>query len=531
MSEQEIIVSNPNRALAFTRRDVVAIGFRHKRALLLSFFGVLLGVGLSMVFLPPQYRGETKVLITRERVDPVITAEQNVPIIFSEKVTDEDLNSEVELIRSDDVLRQVVAACGLDEHKSLLERLGFKLSPEKKRAKAVQQLQADLHVDPIKDTHLISITYSSRVPKLAERVLSTLNKFYVEKHLQVHRPTGRYAFFNEEVQRYEKQLVVAEAEMKQFTNENGGVAPLVARDLTLQKLTEFNGTLQTTRTAIAETKNRIDALKTQAGSTPSRLTTQVRKTDDAQVLQQLQGTLLTLELKRTELLTKYQPTYPLVQEVDKELADTRAALAKEESKPLSDVTTDQNPTYSWIDSELAKARAELSGYEARLKATQAVVNVLAASARRLDQQHIRYEDLARAQKVDEDNYLLYLKKREEARIADALDQTRILNVAIAQAPSVPVLPVRPPSVYGLLGVLLATVFSVGTVVMLDYMDQSFRTPLEVLTTLEIPVLASLPYAHAKALTNGNNGNGHVLWSSDDNGRRVNGNDTSVGKGV
>ena len=55
-------------------------------------------------------------------------------------------------------------------------------------------------------------------------------------------------------------------------------------------------------------------------STPTRLTTQVKKGDNAQVLQNLKSTLLTLEMKRTELLTKYQPTYPLVVEIDKQIA-------------------------------------------------------------------------------------------------------------------------------------------------------------------------------------------------------------------
>src|SRR5208282_4397149 len=96
------------------------------------------------------------------------------------------------------------------------------------------------------------------------------------------------------------------------------------------------------------TEKKIDALEKQSGTTPQRLTTTSRTSDDAQVLQQLKSTLMNLEIKRTELLTKYQPTYPLVQEVDKELTETRASIANEEAKPLRDETTDRNPTYAWI---------------------------------------------------------------------------------------------------------------------------------------------------------------------------------------
>jgi uncharacterized protein involved in exopolysaccharide biosynthesis len=447
---------------------------------------------------------ETKLLIKRERADAVVTPGQAVPVMFRDTVTEEELNSEVELIHSDDVLRKVVVACGLDQKKSFLNLASLRDSPEARIAKAVRKLKAELQVEPIKKTNVIQLSYSDKDPQLAAKLLRTVDQVYIQKHVAVERPTGQYEFFQQETEEYKKTLESAEDQLKQFSAKRGGVAPALMRDLTLQKLNEFKATLESTRSLILETDKRIQALEKQAGTTPTRMTTQLRNLDDAQVLQTLKSTLITLELKRTELLTKYQPTYPLVKEVDKELADTRAALAKEESKPLHEETTDQNPTYAWINSELAKAKADLSSLQARATATQAIVNLYAANARELDKDSILQQDLVRTQKASEDNYLLYLKKREESRIADALDQTRILNVAVAQEPVVPTLPNQSPWIFGLLGCLMAGVISVGLVFTLDHMDQSFRTPSEVLTELQIPVLAAVPHQQ-----NGNHGvNGH-----------------------
>ena len=50
----------------------------------------------------------------------------------------------------------------------------------------------------------------------------------------------------------------------------------------------------------------------------------VRNSDNPQLLEQLKSTLLNLELKRTDLLTKYEPTYRLVQEVDQQIADAKS---------------------------------------------------------------------------------------------------------------------------------------------------------------------------------------------------------------
>ena len=58
----------------------------------------------------------------------------------------------------------------------------------------------------------------------------------------------------------------------------------------------------------------------------------------------------------------------------------------------------------------------------------------------LDQRALKQADLLRDTKANEDNYLLYLSKREQERASDALDQKRIANVAIAVPPVIPALP-------------------------------------------------------------------------------------------
>jgi len=84
------------------------------------------------------------------------------------------------------------------------------------------------------------------------------------------------------------------------------------------------------------------------------------------------------------------------------------------------------------------------------------------------------------------------------------------------------LPTRSPWLFALVACLLAAAVSVGVVFAIDYTDQSFRTPSEVLSELRIPVLAAVPM-HQTAIAaayqvsgNGNgNGNGMGSGSADD----------------
>jgi uncharacterized protein involved in exopolysaccharide biosynthesis len=510
-----------HRAYSFTARDVAAIGFRHKRVLVLCFVGVVLGVGLSTLVLPSKYRAETKLLVKRERVDPMITPDKNAPVTFHDTVSEEEINSEVELITSQDVLQKVVTECGLDKKKAISVILHPRQTQQNRTDKAVNDLRSDLQLEVLKKTNVISIAYESHDPKLAQKVLATLNDTYLQKHLEIHHPSGQFQFFDEQAQKYKQDMMSTEAQLKQFADQQGGVAPTTLRDMTLQKLADFNGQLQTTRASIHETETRIADLEKQSQSTPARLTTQMKKGDNAQVLENLKSTLVTLELKRTELLTKYQPTYPLVQEVDKQINDTRSSLAKEESSPVKEEVTDQNPTYAWVNEELAKAKADLAGLQARESALTSILATYNDQTRRLEQQGIQQNDLLRTAKSDEANYLLYTQKKEEARIEDELDRTRLLNVSVVETPAVPSLPTRSPFIFGLVAVLLASAVSIGVVFAIDYADQSFRTPSEVLHELRIPVLAAVPTHYSLIEAGRTNGNGH---------KNGNGNGSSNGNG-
>jgi uncharacterized protein involved in exopolysaccharide biosynthesis len=507
MTSNDLDRANGQANFSFSLRDVLTIVFRHKRVVVLSFLGILTGAVLAALFHAPEYRASTKFLIERERLDPVISPGQSTPSETRSEVTEEELNSEVELIKSADVLRQVVVSCGLQKGKSFLTSVFGGGDESTRIAKAVKGLQGDLKIEVVRKSNIISVSYAADDPQLAARVLGVLGDAYLKKNVAVHRPPGQFEFFDQETEEYKKNLADAETKLKTFSSEDGGVAPQMARDITLQKLSEFRASLQQTRAEIASTEERIRALEKQAGTTPQRLTTLASQTDDAQVLQGLKNTLMTLEMKRTELLTKYQPTYALVQEVDKEIADARASIVTEESRPIRQETTDRNPTYSWINEELAKAKADYSGLQARAAATQAIVANYEKKAEELDQKGIVQQDLLRTMKTDEENYLMYQRKREEARMTNALDQTRILNVAIAEQPVPPMLPSNSPWTALTVGGLLAVMVSLGTAFTLDYMDTSFRTPAEVLTELDVPVLGSISLKPSGS-DGGWNGNGN-----------------------
>src|SRR4029077_18884807 len=81
---------------------------------------------------------------------------------------------------------------------------------------------------------------------------------------------------------------------------------------------------------------------------------------------------------------------------------------------------------------------------------------------------------------------------DEARISDTLDRRRIINVAVAEAATVPAFPSNHRTMTLLVGVLLAAALSFGMAWISEFLDPTFRTPDEVRAFLNVAVLAALP---------------------------------------
>lgn len=480
-----------------TLRDILTPIFRQRRLVVISFLGILGGTLLWTLLSPKQYQAQMKLLVKRERVDNGLAR-------ASAEVSEEEINSEVELLKSRDLLEKVVVQCGLDRHaeKSLVgplhdllrgSRANPEVSSERKTSEAARILEKRLQIAPLKKTSLIAVTYENSDPHLAAAVLETVANQYLAKHVAVYQTPGASTFFKSESERYQKQLDEAENRLTDFNDKQGIVVPELEVQIALQKMGEFYATLRSSQVAIDETEKRIKKIEDQLDTIPSRETAQVRTADNAILLQQLKGTLLNLELKRTELLENFNPEYRPVQEVEKEITQTLAAIRSAESTPIQEETIDRDPTHEWLREELAKARTDLDALHARSVATARVVQAYQEGARAIDDKGTVQQGLVREAKGAEDSYVLYRRKAEEARISDALDQQRIVNVAIAEAPTVPAAPSRPLWPWSIsLGGVLAGFLSVGLAFASDYLDPSLRTPDELQRYLDIPVIAALP---------------------------------------
>jgi uncharacterized protein involved in exopolysaccharide biosynthesis len=214
----------------------------------------------------------------------------------------------------------------------------------------------------------------------------------------------------------------------------------------------------------------------------------------------LKASLLDLQLKKIQLLTKFEPAHPLVKELEQQILQAESSISAASSTPIHDEVTDKNADFEWAKGQAQKARVDLRGLRARAKTASAQLVEYRKQARKLGRDAIDQEDLVSNEKAAQENYLLYVRKREEARMGDAFDEDGIVNVAIAQQPVVPALPVWSIASVVLIGFITACTLGTATAFTADYLDPALRTPEEVLACLELPVLACLPKRTSQRLS-------------------------------
>src|SRR5580658_2490949 len=171
-----------------TPRELGAAIYRQRWIVLVTVAIVAFAMWRSGIWVP-QYVAQMKILVLRQRVDAVISPEATSPVVWGgDQVSEEDLNSEVELLKSSDLLRKVAVMTGLD-HDPLI---GMQSNPERGIAAAAYLLETHLKIEAIRKTNMIAVQYESTNPEMASKVLNALSEAYAEKHIEVHRPSGEY---------------------------------------------------------------------------------------------------------------------------------------------------------------------------------------------------------------------------------------------------------------------------------------------------------------------------------------------------
>src|ERR1035437_9816512 len=150
---------NSKTELSPTPRELAATLFRRPRLVAASFGFVVLATMLFVVF-SARYESHFKVLLRRSSFDPIVSPQPPSAMDFTRPdITEEELNSEVELLRDQDLLKEVVKRAGLVPAGT----------PDRDRPAAIEhavrKLARRLDVEALKKSNLIQVSYKDTSPE------------------------------------------------------------------------------------------------------------------------------------------------------------------------------------------------------------------------------------------------------------------------------------------------------------------------------------------------------------------------------
>ena len=169
----------------------------------------------ASILMPRQYESEMKFLVQNARGNVVVTPQRTNPQNVVGEVTETQVNSELEILRSHDVLDPVAdpewarvpmsqrTPASIRQHEGLVAAFDKKLETEQ-----------------VRKTNVINVSYRARSPEQARNSLRQLAQLYLEQHRKMQRPTGASAFFASEAERYRKAWDDASRQLVDFQQQH-----------------------------------------------------------------------------------------------------------------------------------------------------------------------------------------------------------------------------------------------------------------------------------------------------------------------
>jgi uncharacterized protein involved in exopolysaccharide biosynthesis len=489
-------------------RDLLTIVFKRKRLIVTFFVTTVVIVTLGTFLMAPTYEASAAILVRKASAEVPLVPSESSQLIISQ-VTQEDLNSEAEILRSRAAIEDALRSIGVSESMrddgpltTARRELSILLGGRRLSylEEMVLELQKRLEVEPLRKSNVLQVSYRHSDPEWAKKVVDALTKRYIAGRSELYRSPGAVGFFDEATKAAAARLAKAEQALETWSSEAGvsvlglpgdSQALAAEKEATLRRLADFEKQLGEARVEVSQRTERVAALETELAKEPERLPSALRLNQDP-TTEELEKALVALQLKRDALIQDYLPTNRRVSDVDDQIRATKERLGAAEGRVASINKTELNAVHQELKTQLLSTEADLEGARARYASLEAQV---AAHRRRLDdlsQKGIATDALRREARAAEEAYMLYLKKHEEARISAAMDQS-IVNVSLAQPAELPLKPVAPKKLLNLaLALVLGLTGGLGLAFATEYFDHSFTTGHDLEARLGIPLLGTIP---------------------------------------
>jgi uncharacterized protein involved in exopolysaccharide biosynthesis len=432
---------------------------RRRRTFAFVFVVAALAIQAVAFAWPGKYQADAAILMQKTRLASGVDADPKQPTtVVTGTVSEEEVNSEVAVLTSRQVLERTMLATGLDKIPlPWYLRVIFAPIRAYERAyswahdtpyptpaqRALQGMADSISVQRLKESNILVVSYRSGSPEFSEIVLNELLKHYLDWHVSVHRQMDVQPFFTMQAETLNQEVTKIQTELQALKATVNVADFATEREIALRSDALLREESLMLNRQLVELDAKLAAVRRSAAVDDGWTRTSTTTKPSSQVMDGLRNQILQLELEQVKLEARYTESSPLVREVRAKLVTARRTLEEERTLVSEESTTGLNPVLVTLQQDTARLTADRAGVSER----RGIIERQIADSRErievLDQKGAEAERLALQLQSAKDRYLMYLDRTEKARVDAALDQSRVANVAVVQQASAPPKPVSP----------------------------------------------------------------------------------------
>ncbi|SNU89406.1 lipopolysaccharide biosynthesis protein [Pandoraea sputorum] len=352
----------------------------------------------------------------------------------------------------------------------------------------LQNFEKRLHIEQNDLANTITLTYSDTDPKAAADALARLLDKYFRQRASIFTQ-GRVNLLVSQRDDVGKQLDKADGDLLAFQKKHGIVKIDDQTSRAVQLESQLVQRKLETDAKLAQDRSELKSLQS---STKDVRTTIPIYTDDSETsraINILQGSLSELENKRADFASRYMATSPFVVQLDKQIADMRANIAKQRQEMMTATRMGHNNYFDVVQERLAVLNASIAGgvaqqsaLEAQIKETRDKLQGMSDVSSQLSQLQARRDILA-------DSFKERSRQVELARVQQGqVSQINGTNVRVIQAPFPPSQRSVSASLLIAASIAAGLLISALTVLIMSSLRETFLSPEQVERALLLPVV-------------------------------------------
>lgn len=351
---------------------------------------------------------------------------------------------------------------------------------ESEKEQRIEQLKDGLEIERELDTNVLMVRFANHNPQLAKRIVDRVVTEYVQQRPQLSRDERAYEFFDQQIQRYRRQLKEIKERGMAYQKENRLISGDKQSSILFQSMSEFDHELTKVRAERIAKEARAQVMREQISegkelAIPSTLgAADSRSRYD--YINKLKTALMEYEVQKEQFQQKYTQNHPKMKELLIAIQKSRAKLQEEIREILEEE-----------EANIKALRSAEAAIVQRMNTVAASISDISEKQYELGQMTIGVNDL-------EAVLSMLVRQREEAHIA-AQERAHLVQVRLLQPASVPrdlVWPNRPLLIG--LGLVLAFIVAFGSAFFVEYFDHSVNTVEDAQHCLGLPILAVIPEA-------------------------------------